>query len=210
MLMTLAPYIAFLAGVTMIIGNTIALRQRNVKRMLAYSSIAHAGYVLVAFASLSMFMFEAIWFYLFAYVFMTIGAFAILQVVSQHHDDEDISIFAGLYRRSPLMAVAMTIFLLSLAGIPGTAGFIGKMNIFLGAFVVEPAHYVLASIMVVTTVISYVYYFGIFRPNVFPTCRTCGSITMATRCHCCRCHLYHRYVVVRGVSKLCLRLDCTI
>ncbi len=115
-----------LAGVTMIIGNTIALRQRNVKRMLAYSSIAHAGYVLVAFASLSMFMFEAIWFYLFAYVFMTIGAFAILQVVSQHHDDEDISIFAGLYRRSPLMAVAMTIFLLSLAGIPGTAGFIGK------------------------------------------------------------------------------------
>ncbi|MGG3999156.1 NADH-quinone oxidoreductase subunit NuoN [Anoxybacillus kestanbolensis] len=167
MLMTLAPYIAFLAGATMIIGNTIALRQRNVKRMLAYSSVAHAGYVLVAFASLSMFMFEAIWFYLLAYLFMTIGAFAILQVVSQHHDDEDISIFAGLYRRSPLMAVAMTIFLLSLAGIPGTAGFIGKMNIFLGAFVVEPAHYVLASIMVITTVISYVYYFGIFVQMFF-------------------------------------------
>jgi NADH-quinone oxidoreductase subunit N len=167
MLLSLQDYIAFLAAVTMIVGNTIALKQRNIKRMLAYSSIAHAGYVLVAFATLSTFMFNAVWFYLLAYLLMNFGAFAILQVVSAQSQSEDINGFAGLYRRSPLMAIAMTIFLLSLAGIPGTAGFIGKVNIFLGAFVTEPAHYVLAAIMIATTVVSYVYYFGIFVQMFF-------------------------------------------
>jgi NADH-quinone oxidoreductase subunit N len=167
MLLSMQDYLAFLAGATMIIGNTIALRQRNVKRMLAYSSIAHAGYALVGFVTMSLFIADSIWFYLVAYLLMNLGAFAILQVISDKSGSEDISQFAGLYHRSPLVAVVMGIFILSLAGIPGTAGFIGKVNIFLGAFVTEPAHYVLAAIMIATTVVSYVYYFGILTQMFF-------------------------------------------
>lgn len=167
----LQDLLAIIAGATMIIGNTIALRQRNIKRMMAYSSIAHAGYVLVAFVAFSYFMLDAIWFYLVAYLFMSLGFFAILQVISHRAGSEDISEFAGLYKRSPVLAVALGVFLLSLAGIPGTAGFIGKLEIFIGAFMMTPSHYVLASVMIATTVVSYFYYFGIltqmfFRPAV--------------------------------------------
>lgn len=163
----LQDYIGFLAGITMIIGNVIALRQRNIKRLFAYSSIAHAGYILVAFTSLSFFTFDAIWFYLLAYLFMNIGAFAVIQIVGEKSGSTDISEFAGLYRRSPILAVVMGILILSLAGIPGTAGFVGKLNIFMSAFAAEPAHYVLASIMIATTVVSYFYYFGIMTQMFF-------------------------------------------
>lgn len=170
-LFKMQDYIAFLAGATMIIGNVIALRQRNIKRLFAYSSIAQAGYVLVAIAALMpVFMFDAMWFYLGAYLFMNLGAFAVIQLITEKTDNEDISAFAGLYKRAPFLAVAMGVFILSLAGIPGTAGFIGKLNIFMGALITEPAHYVLASVMIATTVVSYFYYFGIltqifFRPS---------------------------------------------
>lgn len=169
LLLKVQDYIAFLAAATMIIGNTIALRQRNIKRLFAYSSIAQAGYLLVAVTSMSVFMFDTLWFYLGAYLFMNLGAFAIIQLITQKAGSEDLSHFAGLYRRAPGVAIAMAVFILSLAGIPGTAGFIGKLNIFMGALVVEPAHYVLASIMIATTVVSYFYYFGVmvqmfFRP----------------------------------------------
>ncbi|MFE8701832.1 NADH-quinone oxidoreductase subunit NuoN [Cytobacillus sp. FJAT-54145] len=166
-LLKMQDYIAVIAGATMIIGNLVALRQRNIKRLFAYSSIAHAGYVLVAITALSIFMFDAMWFYLGAYLFMNLGAFAIIQIMTTKSDNEDISQFAGLYKRSPFLAVGMGIFILSLAGIPGTAGFIGKLNIFMGTFVSEPAHYVLASIMIATTVVSYFYYFGIFTQMFF-------------------------------------------
>jgi NADH-quinone oxidoreductase subunit N len=163
----LQDYIGFLAGATMIIGNVIALRQRNVKRMFAYSSIAHAGYILVAFTSMSYFTFDAIWFYLLGYVFMNVGAFAVIQLVGAKAGTEDISAFAGLYRRAPILAVVMAVLILSLAGIPGTVGFIGKLNIFMGALASEPAHYVLASIMIATTVVSYFYYFGVMTQMFF-------------------------------------------
>ncbi|EIJ80331.1 NADH:ubiquinone oxidoreductase subunit N [Bacillus methanolicus PB1] len=169
LLIKVQDYMAFLAGATMIIGNVIALRQRNVKRLFAYSSIAHAGYLLVAVATVST-LFETMWFYLLAYLFMNLGAFAVIQLLTEKADSEDISHFSGLYRRSPVLAVAMAIFILSLAGIPGTAGFIGKLNIFIGALITTPAHYVLASVMIAATIVSYYYYFGImsqmfFRPQ---------------------------------------------
>ncbi|RSK28927.1 NADH-quinone oxidoreductase subunit NuoN [Bacillus sp. HMF5848] len=167
MLFAMQDYIVWLAAATMIVGNTIALRQRNVKRMLAYSSIAHAGYLLVAFAVFSPLLVDAIWFYLVAYLLMNLGVFAILQVIVQKTGSEDIASFAGLYQRAPLIAVAMGVFILSLAGIPGTAGFIGKLNIFLGALMVEPAHYVLASIMLATTVVSYFFYFNVMTQMFF-------------------------------------------
>lgn len=169
LLLKVQDYIGFLAGATMIIGNVVALRQRNIKRMFAYSSIAHAGYLLAAITALSLFMYDAIWFYLLAYLLMNLGAFAIIQIVTEKTGTEDISHFAGLYKRSPFLAISMGLFILSLAGFPAMAGFIGKLNIFMGLFVQEQAHYVLGAIMIATTVISYFYYFGVltqlfFRP----------------------------------------------
>ncbi|MDM5190913.1 NADH-quinone oxidoreductase subunit NuoN [Bacillus sp. DX4.1] len=160
-------YIAVLAGITMIIGNTAALGQHNVKRLLAYSGVAHAGYLLVPFVALSPFMMDSMWFYMLAYLLMNIGAFAVIHGLILQSGKENLEIFSGLYKRSPFAAVMMTIFILSLAGIPGTAGFIGKVNIFLGAFFVEPAHYILASVMMGTTVISFVYYFRILQQMFF-------------------------------------------
>lgn len=164
-------FIAVIAGATLVIGNVVALKQKNIKRLFAYSSIAHAGYLLVAVSALSLFMFDSLWFYLVAYLFMNFGAFAIIQVLTEKSGDEDISHFSGLYQRSPLLAVAMGVMILSLAGIPGTAGFIGKLNIITGALVLDQPSYVLVSVMLAMTVVSYVYYFKImvqmfFRPAV--------------------------------------------
>ncbi len=150
----------------MVIGNVVALRQRNIKRMFAYSSISHAGYLLVLFVTLQ-FMFNTMWFYLAAYLFMNLCAFAIIQLVTANKESEDISHFAGLYRRSPFLSIMMAISILSLAGFPGTAGFIGKLNIFMGALIDQPAHYILASVMIAATVISYVYYFGVMTQMFF-------------------------------------------
>ena len=158
-------YIAVIAILTMVVGNVMALRQTNVKRLFAYSSIAQAGYVLVPFVSPSILMFENVWFYLVAYLFMNLGAFAILQLVTERAKSEDISSFAGLYRSSPFLAVSMGIFLISLAGIPISAGFVGKFYIFVGALSTE--HYVLAGVMIATSIISYYYYFGILQQIFF-------------------------------------------
>ncbi|AZB40884.1 NADH-quinone oxidoreductase subunit NuoN [Bacillus sp. FJAT-42376] len=168
LILNLQPYIAVLAALTMIAGNVTALKQRNVKRMLAYSSIGHAGYLLVAFASPeSPLMLDAIWFYLLAYLFMNAGAFAILMAVEQQTGFADVRSFSGLYKRSPVLAVLMGIFLLSLAGIPGTAGFMAKVNILLTAFTGQVPLLILASVMIGATVISYVYYFRVFSYMFF-------------------------------------------
>lgn len=156
-------YLAVLAAITMIAGNLIALRQKNLKRMLAYSSIAHAGYLLAAVAAFGEYTIESVWFYFAAYSLMMTGAFAVIQYIAEDRKtgDEDQYMLAGLYKRSPFMAVSMSIFILSMAGIPGTAGFIAKLNIFMNLFAKEHGHYLLAGIMLVTTVISYIYYFNI-------------------------------------------------
>ncbi|RXJ02914.1 NADH-quinone oxidoreductase subunit N [Anaerobacillus alkaliphilus] len=155
--------IAVIAALTMIVGNTVALVQTNIKRLMAYSGIAQAGYLLVPLAallnihiSLSMIVY-----YAFAYVFMTLGAFAIISYVTEKENDEEISSFAGLYRRSPFLAHSMTVFLVSMAGLPITAGFVGKVYIFLGVMTSQMVW--LAVIMIVTSTISFFYYFGIIK-----------------------------------------------
>lgn len=158
---TLSLYIAIVAAASMIIGNTLAMRQVNVKRMMAYSGIAQAGYLLVPFATLTVLMFEQTIFYLVAYLLANMGAFAIIMIVNRDQNTEDIQSFAGLYHRAPWMAIAMTFFLLSLAGIPISAGFFGKFYIFLSTIV--HSSYWLAGIMLATSVVSYYYYFGIVR-----------------------------------------------
>lgn len=156
---SIQPYIAVLAALAMIFGNTAALKQTNIKRLFAYSTIAQAGYILVPFVSFTLLTLGDVWFYLMAYLFMNLGAFAVISIVAESEGSEEINRFSGLYRRSPLMALAMSVFLISLAGIPITAGFIGKFNIFFEALL--SAHYWLASVMIATTVVSYFYYFGI-------------------------------------------------
>ncbi|MDN4471416.1 NADH-quinone oxidoreductase subunit NuoN [Demequina zhanjiangensis] len=128
------------AIVTMVVGTVVALVQTDIKRMLAYSSVAHAGFILVAFAGFSPEALSAVPFYLLTYGLATIGAFAVITQVREKADDGTVGgeatrlgQWAGLGRRDPLLAGAMALFLLSFAGIPLTAGFIGKFQVFAAA-----------------------------------------------------------------------------
>lgn len=151
-----------LASLSMIVGNTIALRQKNIKRLLAYSSIAQAGYIMIAIASLNpKYLFGSVVFYLVAYLLMTIGAFTVVHVVSKWEKSDEITAFDGLYHRSPVLAVAMTFFLLSLAGIPLTVGFMGKL--YLAFNIISSQHIWVIAVLLLTTVISYYYYFQVIR-----------------------------------------------
>jgi NADH-quinone oxidoreductase subunit N len=126
-----------LAALTMTLGNLVALTQDNVKRMLAYSSIAHTGYMLVGFAAFGagqMPGMEGLLYYGAAYAFMNLGAFAVIAALQKRLGvTSNLSTFAGLVRREPALALLMTLFLLSLTGIPPTAGFFGKFYVILAA-----------------------------------------------------------------------------
>jgi NADH-quinone oxidoreductase subunit N len=152
-----AAAVWLVAALTMVLGNIIAVVQPNIKRMLAYSSIAHAGYVAVALASASSRGVSAALFYLLAYSFMSLGAFAIVTVLSRSEEKMvQIADYAGLGSKRPALAAVLSLFLLSLAGVPGTAGFAGKFFIFRAAM--EANLVWLAIIGVVTTVVSFYYY----------------------------------------------------
>ncbi len=149
-----------IAVLTMTVGNLSALKQRSIKRMLAYSSIAHAGYVLIALVTASERGISAALFYLFAYTFMNIGAFAVIIMVGKKGEENlDISGYAGLGFRHPILGLTMTIFMLSLAGLPPTAGFLGKFYIFSAA--VEANLVSLAIIGVLNSLVSVYFYLGV-------------------------------------------------
>ena len=150
----------WLAAITMVIANVVALAQTNVKRLLAYSSIAHAGYLLVAIVAMNQSATAGLLFYLLVYTAMNIGAFAVIVCVSRHGEERlGIDRYTGLGARHPALAVCLTIFLLSLAGFPGTGGFMGKIFILQGA--AEAGLWTLSVIFVLTTVVSYYYYLRI-------------------------------------------------
>jgi NADH-quinone oxidoreductase subunit N len=141
----------------MVVGNVVALAQRRLKRMLAYSSIAHAGYLLVAVASASPEGAGAFLFYALAYTGMTIGAFAVLAAVGRDGEsDVLVDDLDGLAARRPWVAFAMTVFMLSLLGFPGTAGFIGKWLILTSA--VGAGQTPLGIVLVLASVVSAGYY----------------------------------------------------
>jgi len=146
-----------LAAATMTVGNIIALSQTNIKRMLAYSSIAHAGYILVAFVAGNELGQSSILFYLLAYCFMNIGAFTVIILLGKKGEENIlISDYAGLGFQRPLLAAAMAIFMFSLAGVPPMAGFMAKFYVFSAA--VKANYYWLAIIGVLNSVVAAYYY----------------------------------------------------
>jgi NADH-quinone oxidoreductase subunit N len=149
-----------LAVLTMTVGNVMAIYQTNIKRILAYSSIAHAGYALVGLVAATQIGISGILFYMLAYTFMNIGAFAIL-VLAGKKGEENLTLegFSGFGYKRPFLGVAMAIFLFSLMGIPPTAGFAGKFYIFAGA--VEAGFIWLAVLGVLNSAISLYYYLRI-------------------------------------------------
>jgi NADH-quinone oxidoreductase subunit N len=163
-----ASALALLAALTMTLGNLAAIPQTNIKRMLAYSSIAHAGYALIGLAAYRMpdgsingWALQGIILYLLTYLFMNLGAFAVVIVFYSQSRSHRIEDYAGLAQRAPGLALMMTIFLLSLAGLPPTAGFVGKLFLF-GAAVKAGLTW-LAIVGVINAVISVYYYWNVVR-----------------------------------------------
>lgn len=152
--------LAALATVTMTWGNLAALIQRDAKRMLAYSSIAHAGYIAVGLASGSLSGLRGILFYLVAYTLANVGAFAVVATLEPKGSvGVDLSAFRGMAARRPLPAFSMAVFMLSLMGLPPLAGFWGKVYVFLPA--VESGMYWLAAVGVINSAVSAFYYLGV-------------------------------------------------
>jgi NADH-quinone oxidoreductase subunit N len=156
------PVLAVVAVLTLTIGNLAAINQTNIKRLLAYSSISHAGYMLLGLVAGNSTGINGIEVYVMVYAFMTLGAFLVVVALRRRNIiGEDIDDFAGLMHKSPGYAVLMLIFLLSLAGIPPTAGFLGKYYIFLS--LIETGHYVLAVVATLYVAVAIYYYFRIVR-----------------------------------------------
>lgn len=150
-----------LSAVTMSVGNLVAINQKNVKRLLAYSSIAHAGYMLMGFVLLTPAGLQAILFYLVVYLFMNLGAFYVVILVANGTRSEEISDYSGLGSRAPFAAVSLAIFLFALTGIPPFSGFIGKVYLF--AEVINRGVYWLAVVAALNSVVSLYYYARIVK-----------------------------------------------
>jgi NADH-quinone oxidoreductase subunit N len=140
----------------MTVGNVIALSQKNIKRLLAYSSIAHAGYALVGFVTQN---FAPVAFYMLAYSLMTVGAFAVIQMLARPGDQKvEVEDYAGIGFVVPKLSIPLSIFLLSLAGIPPTAGFMSKFYLFKSAWDQAPLMRCLVIAAIINSIISVYYY----------------------------------------------------
>jgi NADH-quinone oxidoreductase subunit N len=156
----LEPLLWVLAAATMIVGNVMAVIQDNLKRLLAYSSIAHAGYLLIGLVTATPDAYGAMLFYLVAYVFTNLGAFGVIVALANRGQDTDrIDQLSGLAQRRPGLAALLTLFAISLAGIPGTVGFIAKFHLFRAA--VWDGEVVLTVLAVLTSLVSVYYYLRI-------------------------------------------------
>jgi NADH-quinone oxidoreductase subunit N len=154
------PVLSLIAAASMILGTVVGVVQTNIKRMLAYSSIAHAGYLLLGIVATTATGKAAVLFYLLSYAVTNLGALGIVALLGTPQNPHDeLRDFAGLWRSRPALAGLMTVFLLSLGGFPPTAGFIGKWYIFSAA--VERGYYTLAIIAVLTSVVSVFFYLRI-------------------------------------------------
>jgi NADH-quinone oxidoreductase subunit N len=152
---------AALAAITMTLGNVLAIQQSNVKRLLAYSSIAHAGYILMGIPVLSQSGIYAVMFYVVVYLFMQLGAFFVVITIKNKFGTEEIEEYGGIGFKSPYLGVIMAIFLFSLTGLPPTAGFIGKFYLF--SAVIDAKMYWLAIVGALNSVIALYYYMRIVK-----------------------------------------------
>ena len=151
------PVIWALAAISIVLGSLLAIAQTDVKRMLAYSSIAHAGFILTGLSAAGVAGIRAATFYLIAYAAMTLGAFGVVMLVAAKGEEStSLGSYQGLYKRSPGLAALMTVFLLSLAGIPPTAGFVAKVTVFTAA--IGAGHWPLALVGVVASVAAAFFY----------------------------------------------------
>jgi NADH-quinone oxidoreductase subunit N len=176
---TWEPLLAAVALATLTVGNLAAISQTNLKRLLAYSSISHAGYMLLGLVAGNETGIKGIAVYIMVYTFMNLGAFLVIVALRREGlMGEDLDDVAGLMRRSPGYAILMLIFLLSLAGIPPTAGFLGKYYIFLS--LIETGHYVLAVVAVLYVAVAIYYYFKIVRSMFIREDEPAGAAPLAT------------------------------
>jgi NADH-quinone oxidoreductase subunit N len=159
-------FLAVVAAITVLYGNLCAIPQRNLKRLLGYSSIGNAGYLLLGAVASNKSGSSAILYYLGGYLFTVLAAFTVISIITRQVDDEDISILAGLNQRSPLLATSLAMAMISLAGIPPLAGFFGKF-LLLKAVIERgagnPAFMALIFVTLVGVVISFYYYLGVVR-----------------------------------------------
>jgi NADH-quinone oxidoreductase subunit N len=162
--------LAFVSATSMIVGNLMAITQTSIKRLLAYSGIAQAGYILIGVIAGGQAGLAAVLFYLFVYLFMNFGAFAIVTLLAEPDGDHDrIADLEGLSRRSWPMAVLMTVFMLSLAGFPPFVGFFGKLFLFTAG--VNAGYTWLVVVAVITSVVSVYYYVRVLIPVWSPSAR---------------------------------------
>ncbi len=165
--------LAFVAATSMVWGNLAAIAQSSLKRMLAYSGVAQAGYILVGVIAGGQNGLSAVLYYLFVYMFMNFGAFAVVTLLAEADGDRDnVSDLRGLAQRSPLLATAMTIFMFSLAGFPPSVGFFGKLFLFTAG--VGAGYTWLVVLAVLMSVVSVYYYVRVLIPVWTPSTETAG------------------------------------
>jgi NADH-quinone oxidoreductase subunit N len=155
-----------LSAATMIVGNLMALIQDNVKRMLAYSSVAHAGYLLLGIVAGSAVGYQAVLFYLLAYLFLNLGAFGVVVALTHRgHDADRFEEYAGLAKRRPALAALLTLFMVGLSGMPGTAGFVAKYGVFMAAVQSDASERMVTLVVIaaLTSVVSVFYYLRLPR-----------------------------------------------
>ncbi|MBU8934960.1 MAG: NADH-quinone oxidoreductase subunit N [candidate division Zixibacteria bacterium] len=165
--------VALIAVAAMILGNTVAIRQTNIKRMLGYSSIAQAGYIMIGIVAMNEFGMASMGFYMFAYMFANMGAFAVVAIIEHKTGSCEIATYSGLSKTSPLMAGTLSVFLLSLAGIPPLAGFLAKFYVFAAGIQAAQADpdlywvYWLVGVGLLTTVFALYYYANVIKQMYF-------------------------------------------
>jgi len=162
--------LAFVAATSMIVGNLMAIAQSSLKRLLAYSGVAQAGYILIGVIAGGTSGLAAVLYYLFVYMFMNFGAFAVITLLAGPEGDRDgFADLEGLAQRNPVMAVLMSIFMLSLAGFPPTVGFFGKLFLFTAG--VSAGYTWLVVLAVLMSVVSVFYYVRVLIPIWSPSVR---------------------------------------
>jgi NADH:ubiquinone oxidoreductase subunit 2 (subunit N) len=190
--------LAFVAATSMIVGNVMAIAQTSLKRLFAYSGVAQAGYILIGVIAGGQDGLRAVLYYLFIYMFMNFGALAVISLlVTPLRDRDELSDLTGLYQRNPVLAVALSIFMFSLAGFPPSVGFFGKLFLFTAGVSAGPLTYSLVVLAVIMSVVSVFYYvrvlIPVWTPGAVPA-RVPASLSTTTA------------IVLSGIASLVLGL----